>query len=308
MAADFMAEYAMAAEISEAEALEPHTLAEAKSRPDWPLWEKVIAEELEVLRKAGTWEVVDAPPGTNIIGSKWVFRAKKDAAGNVVWYKARLMAQGFSQVPGVDYFDTFAPVARLASIRAVLAVAAVYDLELHQVDIKGAYLNGTLTGDEVIYMRQPPDYPAPNSEGQVCRLLKPLYGLKQSGRRWYQHLVEILVDILGFSHCEVDQAVFYRRVGTLLIIVLVHVDDCTMVATALPLINDFKAGLVKHVEITNLGELHWLLGIEIHRERERHLIFLSQRSYLDSIIARYGFQDLKPVSIPMDPNLRLTSA
>jgi hypothetical protein len=168
MAADFMAEYAMAAEISEAEALEPRTLAEAKSRPDWPLWEKAIMEELEVLEKAGTWEVVDAPPDVNIIGSKWVFRAKKDAAGNVVRYKARLVAQGFSQVPGVDYFDTFAPVARLASIRAVLAMAAVYDMELGQLDIKGAYLNGRLTRNEVIYMRQPPHYPAPNSRGKVC--------------------------------------------------------------------------------------------------------------------------------------------
>ena len=131
MAADFVDEYAMAAEISEAEALEPRTLAEAKSRPDWLLWEKAIVEELEVLRKAGTWEVVDAPPDANVIGSKWVFQVKKDAAGNVVRYKARLVAQGFSQVPGIDYFNTFAPVARLVSIRAVLAMAAVCDLELH---------------------------------------------------------------------------------------------------------------------------------------------------------------------------------
>jgi len=308
MAADFLEEYAMAAEISEAEALEPRMLAEAKSCPDWLLWEKVIVEELELLRKAGTWEVVDALPDANIVGLKWVFRAKKDTAGNVVRYKARLVAQGFSQVPGVNYFDTFTPVARLASIRTVLAMAAVHDLELHQVDIKGAYLNGKLTNDEVIYMKQPPNYPAPNSKGQVCRLKKTLYGLKQSGRRWYQRLIKILVKFLGFSRCEVDQAVFYKRGSTLLIIVLVHVDDCTIVATALPLINDFKANLVNYVKITDLGKLHWLLGIEIRRECERHVIFLSQWSYLDSIIAQYGFQDLKPISIPMDPNVRLSSA
>ena len=93
-----------------------------------------------------------------------------------------------------------------------------------------------------------------------------------------------------------------------MIIVLVHVDDCTIVATALPLINDFKANLVNYVEITDLGKLHWLLGIEIRHEREHHVIFLSQQSYLDSIIARYGFQDLKPVSIPMDLNVHLSSA
>ncbi|CAA7259930.1 unnamed protein product [Cyclocybe aegerita] len=262
MVADFIDEYAMAAEISEKEALEPHSLAEARTRPDWPLWEKAILEELAVLKAAGTWELVDAPPGANIIGSRWVFRAKKDAAGNVVRYKARLIAQGFSQVPGIDYFDTFALVARLASIRAVLVMAAVHDYEIHQVDVKGAYLNGILTADEVIFMRQPPGYRISDSAGK--------------------RLVEIMV-LLGFEQCAVDQAVFFKRRGKALVIVLVHVDDCTIVATALPLIEAFKAEVAKHVEITDLGELHWILGIEVQRNRECRIIFLSQRSYIDSI-------------------------
>ncbi|CAA7264973.1 unnamed protein product [Cyclocybe aegerita] len=307
MVADFIDEYAMAAEISEKEALEPHSLAEARTRPDWPLWEKAILEELAVLKAAGTWELVDAPPGANIVGSKWVFWAKKDATGNVVRYKARLVVQGFSQVPGIDYFDTFAPVARLASIQAVLAMAAVHDYEIHQVDVKGAYLNGILTADEVIFMCQPPGYRISDSAGKVCRLLKTLYGLKQSGRRWYQRLVEIMV-LLGFEQCAVDQAVFFKRHGKALVIVLVHVDDCTIVATALPLIEAFKAEVAKHVEITNLGKLHWILGIEVRRNRERHIIFLSQHSYIDLIIRWYNLQDLKPLSIPMDPNVRLSSA
>jgi len=109
-------EIALAAKISETEALEPRNLTEAKSQPDWPLWEKAIEDELDQLKKAGTWELVNAPEGANIVGSKWVFRAKKNANGKVVRYKARLMAQGFSQVPGVDYFNTFAPVARLSLI------------------------------------------------------------------------------------------------------------------------------------------------------------------------------------------------
>ena len=119
------------------------------------------------------------------------------------------MAQGFSQVPGVDYFNTFAPVAKIASIQAVLTMAAAEDMELHQIDIKGAYLNGELTERETIYMSQPPGYHAPNSVGQVCRLKKTLYGLKQSGRRWYQKLVEIMTK-LGLARCDVDQAVFFR--------------------------------------------------------------------------------------------------
>jgi hypothetical protein len=170
MAANFAEEYAMAAEISDAEALEPRSLAEAKCRPDWPLWEKAIYEELATLKEMGTYELVEPPADANIVGSKWVFRAKKDTDGTIVHYKGRLVAQGFSQVPGVDYFDTFAPVAKLASIHTVLAMAAHLDLELHQIDIKGAYLNGELTSQEQIYMKQPPGYPAPNSTGQVWHL------------------------------------------------------------------------------------------------------------------------------------------
>jgi hypothetical protein len=226
-------EIALAAEISDTEALEPRNLTEAKSRPDWRLWEKAIEDELGQLKAAGTWKLVNAPEGVNIVGSKRVFRAKKDANGKVVRYKARLVVQGFSQVPGVDYFDTYAPVARLSSIRAVLAIAAAEDHEIHQIDIKGAYLNGVLTADERIFMKQPPGYSTPNSSGKVCLLQKTLYGLKQSGRRWYQRLVEIMVGGLGFKRSDVDQAVFYRREHGLLIILLVHVDDCTIVANNL---------------------------------------------------------------------------
>jgi hypothetical protein len=303
---DHMEGYAFAAVTAEAEALEPRTLAEAKRGGDWPLWEKAIHEELATLKDAGTWDLEEAPAGANIVGSKWVFRAKKDAAGKTVRYKARLVAQGFSQIPGVDYFDTFAPVARLASIRAVVAFAAAKDLETAQIDIKGAYLNGELNDDERIYMRQPPGY---GQGSLVCRLKKTLYGLKQSGRRWYQKLVDIMTK-LRFSRSEVDQAVFYRRdLGkNILIIVKVHVDDCSIVASTQPLIDRFKIEIKKHVDITDLGGLHWILGIEVKRIREERKILLSQRSYIDSILRRYGFDDLKPISTPMDPNIRLTSA
>ena len=133
------------------------------------------------MNKAGTWKLEAAPAGANIVGSKWVFQAKKDAQGSVACYKAHLVAQGFSQGPGVDYFDTFTPVAKLASIHAALAIVAANNMEIHHIDIKGAYLNGKLNSDEQIYMAQPPGYHAPNSVGLVCRLIKTLYGLKQFG-------------------------------------------------------------------------------------------------------------------------------
>ena len=143
-------------------------MAEAKRRPNWPLWEKAINEELETLCQAGTWELTEPPVNANIVGSKWVFHVKKDTAGNIVRYKAHLVAQGFFQVSGVNYFDTFAPVAKLAAIRSVLAMATAEDLELHQINIKGAYLNGELTDHKVIFMQQPPGYHTPGSPKLMC--------------------------------------------------------------------------------------------------------------------------------------------
>jgi hypothetical protein len=142
-----------------------------------------MEEELAALKKAETWMIIEPLLGINVIGSRWVFRVKKDADGSIVRKKAQLVVQGFSQIPGIDYFDTFAPVARLASIRTILALAAQENMELHQIDIKSAYLNGVLTKNEVIYMRQPPDFPLKNHPPNwVCHLFKTLYGLKQSGR------------------------------------------------------------------------------------------------------------------------------
>jgi Reverse transcriptase (RNA-dependent DNA polymerase) len=301
-------EYALAAEVSEAEALEPRTLAEARTRSDWPLWEKAIQEELDTLRKAGTWSLEEAPPGANVVGSKWVFKAKKDAAGKVVRYKARLVAQGFSQVPGIDYFDTYAPVAKLPSIRAILAIANRQNMELHQVDIKGAYLNGDLTGEEVIFMRPPPGYAPMGLGHRVLRLKRTLYGLKQSGRRWYQKLTHIFVDSMGFLRCDVDQAVFFKKRGESLTVVAVHVDDCTIAASSMALIDQFKADLRKHVEVTDLGELHWLLGIEIRRDRTHRFTYLSQRSYIAAILRRYNLEDARQLSTPMEPNVHYMSA
>jgi Reverse transcriptase (RNA-dependent DNA polymerase) len=147
--------------------------------------------------------------------------------------------QGFSQVLGVEYFDTFAPVAKLVLIGAVLAMATMQDMKLHQIDIKGAYLNGELTDQETIFMSQPPGYLVPDSTGKVFQLQKMLYGLKQSRRHWYQKLVEIMVK-MGFMHCDVDQAAFFQHDGCKLIVVLVHVDDCTIAATVIALIKVFE--------------------------------------------------------------------
>ena len=189
----------------------------------------------------------------------------------------------------------------------VLALATHLDLELHQIDIKGAYLNGELNDDKAIYMCQPPGYTNPDHPCYVCRLRKTLYRLKQSGHRWYQKLVEILVKNLRFKLCEVDQAVFVKWSEKTLVIIVVHVDDCTIAASTLSLIDELKMQIRKHVEITDLSKLHWLLGIEVMRNCEEWTIALSQWSYLESITRRFGFDELKPVSSPMEPHIKLTN-
>ena len=201
-------EFVFMAETADAEALKPRMLAEAKRRPDWLQWEKAIEEELATLKAAGTWRLENVLPGANIIGSKWVLKAKKDAARNIAHYKARLVAQGFSQMGGVDYDDTYALVAKLASMHAVIAMANRLGMEMHQIDIKGAYLNGKLNNNKVLYMQHPPGYKAPDAGMRVLRLVKTLYGLKQSGRRWYQKLSSVFLS-LGFKQCAVDQAVYF---------------------------------------------------------------------------------------------------
>ena len=293
-------EYIFVAETADTEALKPCTLTEAKCRPDWPLWEKAIKEELATLKAAGTWRLEEALPRVNIIGSKWVLKAKKDAVGNIVHYKAHLVAQGFSQIGGVDYDDTYALVAKLASMCTIIAMANCLGMEMHQIDIKGAYLNGKLNNNKILYMHHPLGYKAPNASMPILRLIKTLYRLKQSGHQWYQKLISIFAK-LRFKQCAVNQAVYYRViiVKGKLTVVVVHVDNCSIVATTISLIDELKAGLCEHFKVTDLGELHWMLGIKIKCDRPGQFVHLSQRLYIDAILCCYNLANLKPLSTPI---------
>ena len=181
----------------------------------------------------------------------------------------------------------FTPVARLASIWTVLAFATADDYETGQIDIKLAYLNGELTSDKVIFMKQVPGYEVDSHEkrAKVYQLKKSLYGIKQAGCRWYQKLVEIMTK-LGFKRCEGDQAVFYRQCKEtgVLVVVLVHVDNCTIMGKSQMLIDRFKGEIAKHVDITDMGTLHWILGIEVRRICEEIKLMLSQKAYIESIL------------------------
>ncbi|THG92494.1 hypothetical protein EW026_g8421 [Hermanssonia centrifuga] len=201
----------------------------------------------------------------------------------------------------------FAPVAKLSSIRLILAIAARNGWDIQSFDFNSAYLNSTLDDDEVIYLEQPPDFAEKDPKNYVLRLRKALYGLKQGGRKWYEHLCIALAD-LGFNRAESDYGVFFAIDANNITVLAIHVDDCAITGSSTPLISEYKRRIGEKYPLTDLGEVSWLLGIKVARDREARTLSLSQHAYIDSILARFNFTDLKPSSIPMDPNLQLTKS
>jgi transposase InsO family protein len=197
---------------------EPSTFEEAMESEDAEQWVKAAKEEYDSIIKNKTWSLVDLPPGRKAIGCKWVFKVKYDSKGNVERYKCRLVAKGYSQVEGIDFNETFAPVAKFNSIRLLLALAAQYDLEIHQMDVKTAFLNGEL--EEEIYMEQPNGFVIKGKENKVCKLQRSLYGLKQAGRSWYQKIDSCFEEI-GLKRTHADNCVYQRLEGGAIIIIAI---------------------------------------------------------------------------------------
>ena len=181
------------------------TYAEAMARPDAAMWEAACEEEGKLFEAMEVFEVVPRPERKKVVCSKWVYREKCGPDSKIQKYKARVVAQGFTQVKGIDFEETFAPVTKLSSLRAILALAAELDLEAHQMDVKSAYLNEKL--EEEIYMEPPPGFDIP--EGMVLKLNKAFYGTKQGGRVWYKN-VKVELEKMGYNRTEVDHAVFVR--------------------------------------------------------------------------------------------------
>lgn len=280
----------------------PLTIREAMSCDDANKWEQAMQEEYKSLMDNGTWELTSLPKNRNAIGCKWVFRTKRDATGDVIRYKARLVAKGFSQIEGVDFHETFAPVAKFTTIRCILAIGAAMDLEMHQMDVKTAFLNGEL--DEDIYMVQPEGFVQPGNENLVCKLNKSLYGLKQSPRAWYQKIDTFLVHI-GFTRSIADHSLYFMQKGQHVVIVIIYVDDLIILASCMSSLKALKAMLENEYEMSDLGELHFCLGVEFVRDRVSRTISMNQSKYVMDVLKRFGMEDCKPVGTPLDVNSRL---
>ena len=297
-------DFAMASVTESVEGIMPG-FEEAKKRPDWPKWQGAIKAELENLKANNTWSLVERPSNANVVQSKWVLRIKKNAAGEIEKYKARLVAKGFTQVYGVDFYETYAPVAKLASFQLILALAARNGWPISSFDFISAYLTTPLR-DEVIYIEQPPEYEEKPRAKWVCQLIKTIYGLRQGAKNWYDTLCEAMAK-LGFRRAEADHGVFYKEEKGELVIMAVHVDDCIITGSSEQLVEKSKKELNDLHSLTDLGPAHWLLGFKITRNLTERTLALSQHSYIDSILTRFNFNDLKPSSIPIDPNTPLST-
>ena len=277
---------------------EPNSFKEAMASPHAEFWLEATVEEMGAHRARQTWELIPYEPGMHVLRCRWVYKYKRDHTGNVVRYKARLVIQGFGQKFGIDFFDTFAPVARMSSIRLVLAIAAVLDLILHQLDIVTAFLEADV--EEVIIMSQPEGFVevGPNGERMVCRLRKSLYGLKQAPRNWNKELDSFLRK-LGFEPSSVDPCIYIKSdsSGGIMLVAL-YVDDLVLAASNMTLIDDFKAAIGDRFHVKDLGELRWVLGIEVKRDRANRTVELVQSAFVDQFLERFGMSNCKPVATP----------
>lgn len=285
---------------------EPRTFREAMQRPpaESVLWQDAAMKEIQALVENGTFELVQLPPGRKAIGSRWVFKVKRNADGSIERYKGRLVAQGFSQRPGFDYTETFAPTPKWASLRAILALAALEDLELDSVDISSAFLNGEL--HEEVYMRQPEGFEQRGNDW-VWRLLKSLYGLKQAGRVWHEKLHSVLSS-MGFERIICEHSVWVFQRHDVRIIIPVFIDDMTIATKSKEDSQRVKEELKKHFKLRDLGPTSWLLGVEIKRDRANHILSLSQKQYALDVLKRFGHSDCSPVLTPLEPGARLSTS
>uniref|UniRef100_A0A2N9GZ77 Integrase catalytic domain-containing protein n=1 Tax=Fagus sylvatica TaxID=28930 RepID=A0A2N9GZ77_FAGSY len=280
---------------------EPQSFKEAMSMPEAPLWKEAVNSEIESILQNHTWELVDLPPGCKPLGYKWIVKRKMKADGSIDKYKARLVVKGYKQKEGVDYFDTYSPVTRITSIRMLIAIATLYNLEIHQMDVKTAFLNGEL--DEEIYMEQPEGFIVPGKEKKMCRLVKSLYGLKQAPKQWHEKFDNAMMSN-GFRINECDKCVYVKNTTSGYVIVCLYVDDMLIMGSNNDIIKATKRMLNSKFDMKDLGVADVILGIKITRTSDG--LVLSQTHYIKKVLEKFGRYDDSPVKTPIDVNLHLT--
>lgn len=272
---------------------DPATYGEILGRVDENEWLMAVEVELGNMRRHEVWVVAPMAPGTRRLDTTWVFKRKFDADGRLLKYKARLCVRGFRQVEGIDYNSTFAPTGRLATLRILLGLATVEDFEIHQMDVKCAFLNGV--PDEDLFIKVPDGLGIELPPGHGLKLQRSLYGLKQSPRCWYRALHDFFTSI-NFKPTVVDSCLFCHQDSTQPCFVYVHVDDLVIVG---PDVSFFKNKITRHFEMEDLGECKWVLGMRVTRDRSTRTLTLSQDRYAKEILEEFDLTDCKSISNPL---------
>ncbi|KAJ9556961.1 LOW QUALITY PROTEIN: hypothetical protein OSB04_011575 [Centaurea solstitialis] len=275
---------------------EPTSYQEAMADPEAAKWKEAMESEMQSMYDNQVWDLVDHIPSLKI--------KKTDMDGKVHTYKARLVAKGYTQTHGVDYDETFSPVAMLKSIRILIAIAAFHDYEIWQIDVKTAFLNGKLSED--VYMTQLEGFVQSEHPNRVCKLQKSIYGLKQASRSWNICFDEKVKEF-GFLRSEDEPCVYVRTSGSIVVFLVLYVDDILLMGNDIPTLQSVKTWLGKCFSMKDMGDAAYILGIKIYRDRSRRLIGLSQSTYIDKVLKKFNMQDSKKEFIPMQHELERMS-
>ncbi|GKA76629.1 putative ribonuclease H-like domain-containing protein [Tanacetum coccineum] len=260
-----------------------------------PSWIEAMQEELLQFKLQEVWTLVDLPTRKRAIGSKWVFKNKKDEMGIVIRNKARLVAQGYTQEEGIDYDEVFALVARIEAIRLFLAYASFNDFVVYQMDVKSTFLYEKI--EEEVYVCQPPGFEDPNFPDRVYKVEKARYGLHQAPRAWYETLSTYLLDN-GFQRGKIDKILFIKRHKGDILLVQVYVDDIIFGSTKNELCNAFEKLMHEKFQMSFMGELTFFLGLQV--QQKKNGIFISQDKYVVEILKKFGFTKVKTASTPIE--------
>lgn len=254
-----------------------------------------VDEECNSLMENETWELTELPDEKAPIKCKWVYAIKRDQDGKIIKYKARLVAKGFSQIHGVDYNETFAPVVKYTSIRMLLAIATNQKLQVTQLDAVTAFLNGEL--EEKIYMEQPILYE--DGTKRYCRLKKSIYGLKQASRVWNRTLDGVLTDF-GLEQSKTDQYIYFSKKSVQILYLAIYVDDILIFTNDTKLEQTVRDTLSNNFKMKYMGESSSILGIRIQRDVQLGTISIGQTKYIDDMLHKFNMTDCKSVLTPLE--------
>lgn len=282
---------------------EPRDITEALNLPDNEKWKQAIQLEYDSIMENPTWKLVPLPHGRKTISNCWLFRKKLNPDGTTARFKARLVVRGFTQKEGIDYFKTFLPVVRTSSVRTLLATAAHQGLIIHQMDVQTAFLRGIL--EEEVYMNQPEGYVDKERPMDVCKLLKTLYGLKQSAKGWNQRIHKYLLK-RGFIQSESDSCVYIYRSGNEITYLALYVDDTLLLSSSKKAMDEVKQILAAEFRMTDLGAVSFFLGIQVVQPQHLGFILIHQDHYIQQMLEKFGMKDAKTVATPAATGVTLS--